>query len=49
MGAMGKNQHVVSQGERWAVKAEGAPEPHALFTTQSVAWERAKSFARKER
>jgi len=49
MGAMGKNQHVVSQGERWAVKAEGAPEPHALFKTQSEAWERAKSIARKER
>ena len=32
---MGKNQHVVSQGERWAVKAEGAPEPHSLFKTQS--------------
>ena len=46
---MGKNQHVVSQGERWAVKAEGAPEPHSLFKTQSDAWEKAKAIARKER
>ena len=46
---MGKNQHVLSHGERWAVKAEGAPEPVALFKTQSEAWEKAKSIARKER
>ena len=46
---MGKNQHVVSEGERWAVKAEGASEPHFLFKTQSDAWEKAKSIARKER
>jgi hypothetical protein len=39
MAAMGKNQHVLSHGERWAVKAEGAPEPVALFKTQSEAWE----------
>jgi len=49
MGAMGKNLHVVSHGERWAVKVEGAPEPLATFKTQSEAWERAKSIARKER
>ena len=46
---MGKNQHVVSHGERWAVKAEGASEPLAVFKTQSEAWEKAKSIARKER
>ena len=46
---MGKNQHVLSHGERWAVKAEGAPDPVALFKTQSEAWEKAKSIARKER
>jgi hypothetical protein len=49
MGAMGKNQHVVSLGGRWAVKEEGAAEPFAVFKTQSEAWERAKSIARKER
>jgi hypothetical protein len=46
---MGKNQHVVSLGDRWAVKEEGAAEPFALFKTQSEAWEKAKSIARKER
>ncbi|MBK5197229.1 MAG: DUF2188 domain-containing protein [Methyloceanibacter sp.] len=46
---MGKNQHVVSHGERWAVKAEGASQPLAVYKTQSEAWEKAKSIARKER
>lgn len=46
---MGRNQHVVSIGEGWAVEAEGASKPHAMFKTQSEAWERAKSIARKER
>ena len=46
---MRKNQHVVSLGNRWAVKEEGADEPFAVFKTQSEAWEKAKSIARKER
>ena len=46
---MGKNQHVVSLGNRWAVTEEGAAEPFAVFKTQSEAWEKAKSIARKER
>lgn len=46
---MGKNQHVVSHGDGWAVKTEGAPAPFAFFKTQSEAWEKAKSIARKER
>jgi hypothetical protein len=46
---MGKNQHVVSLGDRWAVKEDGATEPLAVFRTQSEAWEKAKSIARKER
>ena len=46
---MGKNKHVVSVGDRWAVKEEGAAEPFAVFKTQSEAWEKAKSIARKER
>jgi Uncharacterized protein conserved in bacteria (DUF2188) len=49
MGAMGRNQHVVSHGEGWAVRAEGASQPFAVFKTQSEAWEKAKSIARKER
>jgi hypothetical protein len=46
---MGKKQHVVSVGDRWAVKEEGAAEPFAVFKTQNEAWEKAKSIARKER
>jgi hypothetical protein len=46
---MGRNQHVVSHGEGWAVTEEGASQPFAVFKTQSEAWERAKSIARKER
>lgn len=46
---MGRNQHVIPRGQRWAVEAEGAATPAAIFKTQSEAWERAKSIARKER
>ena len=46
---MGRNQHVVSRGGGWAVEAEGAAKPLAIFKTQSEAWGRAKSIARKER
>jgi hypothetical protein len=46
---MGRNQHVVAHNGGWAVKAEGAQQPTALFKTQSEAWEKAKAIARKER
>ncbi len=47
---MGKNQHVVGhESGGWAVTEEGATSPFAVFKTQSEAWERAKSIARKER
>ncbi len=46
---MGKNQHVVMQGERWAIQAEGETAPWGLFKTQGEAWEKAKALARKER
>jgi hypothetical protein len=46
---MGRNQHVVSHGEGWAVTPEGSSEPVAVFKTQSEAWEKAKAIARKER
>ncbi len=47
---MGKNTHVVGhEGGGWAVKAEGAASPFAVFKTQSEAWEKAKSIARKAR
>lgn len=46
---MGANQHVVSLGKGWAVRAEGALQPLGVFKTQGEAWERAKAIARKER
>ena len=46
---MNKNQHVVSDGDRWAVRPEGSSQVFAVFKTQSEAWEKAKSIARKER
>jgi hypothetical protein len=46
---MGKNQHVVSHGDGWAVQPEGYEAPIAVYKTQSEAWERAKAIARKER
>jgi hypothetical protein len=46
---MGRNQHVTPHERGWAVTADGAGEPSAIFKTQSEAWERAKSLARKER
>ena len=47
---MGKNQHVVGhESGGWAVKDDGAARPFAVFKTQSEAWEKAKSIARKER
>jgi len=46
---LGKNQHVIVHGERWAVQAEGTAAPWALFKTQGEAWEKAKALARKER
>ena len=46
---MGKNQHVMPHERGWAVTADGAAAPSSVFKTQSEAWEKAKSIARKER
>ncbi len=46
---MGRNQHVREHERGWAVTADGATAPSAVFKTQSAAWEKAKSIARKER
>jgi hypothetical protein len=46
---MGTNQHVVIHDRGWAVTPEGASAPSAVFRTQSAAWEKAKSIARRER
>ena len=46
---MGRNQHVAIHDRGWAVTPEGAAAPSAVFKTQSAAWEKAKSIARRER
>ncbi len=46
---MARNQHVVPHERGWAVTADGAEGPYAVFKTQGEAWERAKTLARKER
>ena len=46
---MGRNQHVMPHERGWAVTADGAEAPHAVFKTQTEAWEKAKTLARKER
>lgn len=46
---MGRNQHVMVHVRGWAVTPEGAPEPSTICKTQSAAWEKAKSAARRER
>jgi hypothetical protein len=43
---MGRNQHVIP---RPALVVEARTQSVAIFKTQSEAWERAKSIARKER
>ena len=45
----GNNQHVVPHERGWAVTADGAEAPHAVFKTQGEAWEKAKTLARKDR
>lgn len=34
---MGRNQHVVPQGEQWAVKPEGLAQPSSVHRTQQAA------------
>jgi hypothetical protein len=46
---MARNQHVVPHERGWAVIADGAEAPAAVFKTQHEAWERAKALARKDR
>lgn len=46
---MGRNQHVTVHDRGWAVTEEGASAPSAVFKTQSAAWEKAKSIARRMR
>ena len=41
--------HVLVHERGWAVTPEPSAGPSAVFRTQSAAWEKAKSIARRER
>lgn len=46
---MGKNQHVVPHGGRWAVKGEGNSRATSTHDTQRQAENAAREIARRER
>lgn len=45
---MGKNQHVVPSGDRWAVRGEGNERVTAYFDTQREAIGRGREIARNQ-
>lgn len=45
---MGKNQHVVPNGDKWSVKGEGNEKNTATFDAQKEAIEKAKSIAKNQ-
>jgi hypothetical protein len=45
---MGKNIHIVPNGNRWAVKAEGVSRPLSTHRTKSLADQSARPEARKQ-
>ena len=46
---MGKNQHVVPRGDKWAVKGEGNRRATSVHEVQKEAIEAAREIARKQR
>lgn len=46
---MGKNQHTVPHGDKWAVKGEGNSKPSSLHDTQAEAWKATKEIARNQK
>lgn len=46
---MGKNQHVVKNGKKWAVKGAGNSKATQNFDNQKEAIERAKEIAKRQR
>jgi len=46
---MGKNQHVVPHGDRWAVRAEGTERATSVHRTQSKATDAARQIATNQR
>jgi uncharacterized protein YdaT len=45
---MGKNQHVVPHGDKWAIRGEGNERLTEVFETQRQAIERARQIARNQ-
>jgi len=45
---MGKNQHVVPNNKKWAVKGEGNSKPTKIFDTQKEAIEYGKEIAKNQ-
>ena len=46
---MGKNQHVVPHGNRWAVKEEGRNKPSSTHRTQELARQSAVPIAKEKK
>ena len=46
---MAKNQHVVPQGNRWAVKEEGKSKPSSTHRTQELARQAAVPVAKEKK
>jgi len=46
---MSKNYHVVPQGDQWAVKKEGNPDPISTHNTQRAGIDNAKIFAQQDK
>ena len=45
---MGKNQHVVPKGDKWAVMGDGNEKATAIFDTQKEAIEKGKEIAKNQ-
>lgn len=45
---MGRNQHVVPQGDKWAVKGAGNPKATKVTSTQAEAISYAKEIAKNQ-
>ncbi len=45
---MGRNQHVVPHGEKWAVKGAGNPKPTKIVATQAEASSIARDIAKNQ-
>jgi hypothetical protein len=45
---MGKNQHVVPHGDKWAIRGQGNERLTEVFETQRQAIERARQIARNQ-